>query len=132
MKALIVTALLSLLVGITGGYYLFGNDPLPQNVVSKDKTKTTIIKKQIVTKSPDGTVTKETETKTEEKKDTDTQVATDSRKNNKLSLLVLSDFTAKQPVYGVGYERRLLGPWFVGAFAVPVTKEIGLTLSLEF
>lgn len=145
MNKFVLTSVLSAAIGLTAGYYLF-NSPTPPatNLVdkSKEETKTnTKTKKTKETRRPDGTVIREvTETikdkKTKDQTNIDIKTTPATGKNNKLSLFVVSDFKSldslKSPQYGVGYERRVLGPWFLGAYTVPTAKEIGITLSLEF
>lgn len=95
-----------------------------------------IVEREI--KRPDGTVERErieedrsTETV---KKDTDKKDSTlivNAKPQWKLQGFVGTDGNLASPIYGVGVERRILGPFFLGGYA-NTKKEFGLSVSFEF
>lgn len=91
------------------------------------------------TKTPDGgetitqTETKDTVTKTEETKDTDSHVVTTITAAPKVNLAGLAgiDFSKKTPVYGASISKQLLGPVTLGVWGL-TNSTIGVSIGLEF
>lgn len=129
-----------------------GRFSLPQKVITKTETK--IVEKVVLEKEKkadkeiivterrrsDGTVTKRTEIKdksvttTKETADTTvnslTHTVTEYRQDL-YKLRALSALHSGEIVYGAGVERRLLGPFWLGAWAL-TDKTLGLSLGLTF
>lgn len=102
------------------------------------KEQVEVIKKDIkvverIVTRPDGTTEKETvtEDKTLSQKETlDQSLVVNKKPNWKASGLAGLDISESQ-FYGVQVERRILGPFFVGAM-VTTNKTIGLSIGMEF
>lgn len=129
--------LVSLVLGYGLGRYL-APVKIEKQMVEVEKE---VIKKDIVTvikeiKRPDGTVetTSSTVDRSEVVKEIEKEirVEVEAKKHDWLlrALVEARDF-ALPPNYGVGLERRILGPIFLGAYYVS-TKTIGLSVGLEF
>lgn len=92
-----------------------------------------------VVQSPDGTIT--TKETTEDKTVTDTSKESESKRLEltkrsspqwKVRVTREIDFTKEvNPEYGVGIERRILGPFFLGAW-VTTQKQAGVSVGFEF
>jgi beta-lactam-binding protein with PASTA domain len=140
----IKTQLLTLLV-IAALAYATGRYLQPAKVEVKQVEvvkEVEVIKRDVRTvikevERPDGTREKETviEDRTRErtKKESETQthtVVTNLKPQWKVQGLVQLN-NIQQPTYGVGVERRIIGPVFVGAWGKQ-SREFGLSVSLEF
>ena len=89
--------------------------------------------KTVVTKKPDGTVRTETSVteSTGTKRKTEQKQVEDVRKNHAQVLIgsSLKDFGV--PVYGLSYQREIIGPVSVGAFGL-TNGTVGLSLGVTF
>ncbi len=83
--------------------------------------------------APDGTT--DTTTVTEDhsiKRDSSNKTAlTNKQPNWMVSGAVLTDFTRQPPYYGIQVQRRILGPFYIGAL-LTTKQDVGLSLGFEF
>jgi type II secretory pathway pseudopilin PulG len=142
MKTQIIIGVILLVVGYGLGRYV-----QPAKVVTKTQTVTQVVTQiqehvHTVTHTvvqPNGIkdITTVTDNNSTENKDSDTKsssstITTYSKpqwRAQGLAGLNLSNVST--PIYGLGVERRILGPIFVGAYG-KTNSEAGLSLSLEF
>lgn len=142
MKKEIIGGILLLVIGYAAGRYV-----QPAKVVTKTETVTktnTVVQEHVHTVvqtvvKPNGekVITKTTDNNSVEKNNTSSDssastVTTYSKPQWRAQGLVgLSTINLSSSIYGVGVERRILGPIFVGAYG-KTNSEAGLSLSLEF
>jgi hypothetical protein len=144
-QKILVAILVSAVVG-----FAFGKYALPGKVQIKTQEVekiVTVVQHDTVTethevKRPDGTVITDTTIKDRDTANTstvDTKKSSETITNQKpqwkvQGLVGLSTKDLGQPAYGVGVERRIIGPIFVGAWGLSKSTEqtAGLSVSLEF
>lgn len=109
----------------------------------KIQTQTVEVEKEVVknhiitivknTKNSDGSETTETRTEdTSTKRSTDTKSTTVlASKDWVVSGSAQTKFDSLQPIYGVQVQRRILGPFYVGAMA-NTDHSAGLSIGFEF
>ena len=73
-----------------------------------------------------------TEHTTTERAVTQTVTVEADRPDWRVSLIGGADVSHFTPTYGVMVERRVLGPFSAGVWALPMSKSAGVTLSVEF
>lgn len=131
MNKYIIIAILAIVIGAAGMYFL---GPKRTSIVEKE-----VIKKDIVTvvkevKRPDGT-TETTTTTTDHSQQTNTNTSNfvaDKKHDWNLRLLSeINNYDLSKIEYGIGVERRILGPFFAGAYAV-TNKTVGVSIGCEF
>jgi hypothetical protein len=142
MKYQIIGGILLIAIGYGAGRYV-----QPAKVVTKVQTVTVtndVVHDHIVTVThtvvqPNGE--KDTTTTTSNESIIDDQTSTKTNSSTVTTynkpqwkvqgLAGLSLNSLSTPIYGIGVERRILGPVFVGAYGKS-NSEAGLSLSLEF
>jgi len=135
-------------VALAGLGYSFGRYVQPAQVQIKTQVQikeVEVARKNVVTvtheeKKPDGTMIidtriedKSTETTKTDTKEKTTETITNLKPQWKVQGLagISLDKSFVGEVYGVGVERRIIGPIFVGVYG-KTSKEVGLSLSVEF
>ena len=142
-KNMVIVTVVVILLSFAAGRYF---TPTKVQIQTKEVIKTVEVEKKNVDTEkheidrPDGTkeiteITHEktdTTTKTDDNKSS-TETVTYSKPGYHAYLTVgagkLSDLT--NPIYGVGVEKRVIGPVFVGG-SYNTNREIGLSVGLEF
>lgn len=133
---------IALVIGVLIGFY-----SKPAKIVEKEVIKTVEVVKEVEVKSkdqkyiqiqkPDGTIITRIDTKEESKKETDSKKESLSEKlkitenQSQWSISVLIKPQNEQPLNGLVIERRILGPFKIGAFGT-VDKSYGLSVGMEF
>lgn len=138
--------LLGILIALAAGYGI-GRYAQPAKIeIKKEEVikEVEVIKKDVVivekeVKNPDGTVTTERvitdKTQIDSKKETtekQSSIVSNKKADWKVSASVGAEslkFT--QPVYGLHVERRILGPFFIGAYGM-TNSNYGVSIGMEF
>lgn len=135
---LLIIALILLALGYGIGRYLQPADVVTE--VHEVVKEVEVIKKDVVTvikENPDGsketTITDRTTIEKELNKQRDeiTKISTLKPQWRFQGIVGIKDFKFDQSSYGLGIERRILGPISAGAFYKTKDNEFGLTASYE-
>lgn len=124
-------------IGAACGYYLAPSKVVTKTVVQKEVQKNNNVDTHITrTKKPDGTVI--TIISKEDKSTTQTSVHKDStttvtREHDSLMIraLIAGDIRSGTISYGLGIDKKVLGPFYIGAFGL-TSGVIGTSIGLSF
>lgn len=123
-----------ILLSIAVAGFVIGRHSQPEKISTK---KVEVIKRDIKTvtriiKQPDGTVIKErtVEDKTKSETKNTTEITAQTNKN-RISALTSYSVYDKDIVYGISYERQLIGPVFVGIWGL-TNHTYGISVGLSF